>query len=1059
MLIPFSKRVSAYVLCISAAVVAVYAEQNAKDRIIVMPDAGRRMRLGEFYDARIDTVIPGRLWDMKGDFFDTYKYETPASHTSISFSNDESYSARTSLLGIDIEAAFRLVKGTVTIDIEGSFKYVTDDRSTNKSIKYAVAYRTRTKRETLDVFNGHMLAAANQRIFSGTDGCNDCKLATHFVSSITWGADVVASFESFYKDASEKFNMEIWLKGALELAGPTKINAEIEGRLNITDLDNDYASKTNVNIIGDLRMDREIPTTPREAIDFFKSLPELTDTKSPSTLLDNGGNGVPMSITLTPLSWIDSKAAKLKRRIKNDTLVKLINIYDSLEDSAAYIHDILNIEYAGFTYWKKSVDAYYKNFEVYRAQLVLEIFAATKTYITGDGGVNAITNIETKYWSTTNIYNRDAIVVECQERQNTIINLMALVSRFEELRITFAEDLSDFYAPTFDSSYDRVYALVVVGMNPSYSRDSITKIREFTDLAKSRLMKNEDGDNDEKYDEMYTHCVKKQVGETNKCTEFEKFVVIHFDSHCSDMCDSRFCPSTYEKDMCPITAKKRSCDYSPAEEKKFGCVANRHSGMCWVNKNGEPVKWNTPNAKMHSDHDIDNMDRPLSDCWCSCPRTQIMQFEQNGNPERLEKHMPKVPKQPTISSVMDYTENHMEDFGNNQVIKLEMLTPDKLTRSWKVFVEHVVPQEMDNGEVHFAVKEKKVYTTNKKSQIILRKLSAGQTYQVSVAGMNQVGEGRPSEKKEVTIQHRMVDLHVSEDDPAGTPATDFKSLEIQSWLKMFVQMRLSTKISGEISRVTIDYLSNNANNEAVVDETEYSDAYEGIVDITPELNDDGTASCSIEPLWLDDDAEMEIRVWDDTDLLVAKNVITFKAPTIDYCSSNDCRGKYTIIPARFEQKSCPTFMGIDELNKEECLNAAGFKPTDGLQDKQDDNIPKGCTIYVENGVDSKLFYNDIPGGKGNPAYKNVCKKKSLKLPKNKEKCEPRFADVSKEDCAGSSIPFGGEFQGGQMIDVTATYAPPGCSIQGNWYIHWNQNEKGENDGGYSPICRIKVDGE
>ena len=57
------------------------------------------------------------------------------------------------------------------------------------------------------VFNENMLSASNQRIFSGTDDCDECKLATHFVISITWGADVVASFESFYKDASEKYNI------------------------------------------------------------------------------------------------------------------------------------------------------------------------------------------------------------------------------------------------------------------------------------------------------------------------------------------------------------------------------------------------------------------------------------------------------------------------------------------------------------------------------------------------------------------------------------------------------------------------------------------------------------------------------------------------------------------------------------------------------------------------------------------------------------------------------------------------------------------------------------
>ena len=71
---------------------------------------------------------------------------------------------------------------------------------------------------------------------------------------------------------------------------------------------------------------------------------------------------------------------------KNDILVKLIKIYDGLEESTEYIRDILTLEYGGFTFWKKSVDAYYKHFDVYRAHLMLYIFTATNAYIMGKVG-------------------------------------------------------------------------------------------------------------------------------------------------------------------------------------------------------------------------------------------------------------------------------------------------------------------------------------------------------------------------------------------------------------------------------------------------------------------------------------------------------------------------------------------------------------------------------------------------------------------------------------------------------------------------------------------------
>ena len=37
----------------------------------------------------------------------------------------------------------------------------------------------------------------------------------------------------------------------------------------------------------------------------------------------------------------------------------------------------------------------------------------------------------------------------------------------------FASSVSDFFAPTFDAHYDRVYGLVLVGLDPGVDRDGI----------------------------------------------------------------------------------------------------------------------------------------------------------------------------------------------------------------------------------------------------------------------------------------------------------------------------------------------------------------------------------------------------------------------------------------------------------------------------------------------------------------------------------------------------------------------------------------------------------
>jgi len=50
-----------YLISLYLFIVATAANDDATDEILVIPDAGRSMGLGEFFDARINTVVPGRL--------------------------------------------------------------------------------------------------------------------------------------------------------------------------------------------------------------------------------------------------------------------------------------------------------------------------------------------------------------------------------------------------------------------------------------------------------------------------------------------------------------------------------------------------------------------------------------------------------------------------------------------------------------------------------------------------------------------------------------------------------------------------------------------------------------------------------------------------------------------------------------------------------------------------------------------------------------------------------------------------------------------------------------
>jgi len=820
--------------------------EETKDTVLVIPDAGRRMRLGELYDARIETPIPGRLFDTI--IYKRLNYESPASSTEIDFNADSSLSSRLDFLDVNVEAKFKYARAGITLKIDGSFAYLSDKKKSTKSVKYAARYSHRTKRESLDVFNDNMMSKINQRVFD-----DDAKFATHFVSSITWGADAFISFENFYTNEDEKENIEVALSGMLNMKA-RGIKASVDGTLNITEANDEVYEKTDITLYGDLRMDREIPHTPQEAMKFISDLPNLTD-----TLLEDNGIGVPMEITLTPLTWIDSKAAKLARRIESDTLERLLKIYDTLEESETRILDALALPYDGFTVWNSNMDDYYKEFKDYQVKLSIQINNATTAFLSDEyPDINVFESIETAYYNSNNIFNLMSVLEEIEEREDELKNLLAIQSQFDDAGIIFAEHLKDFYAPTFDSSFDHVYGLVLVGLDPHLRRNSMSLIRDFVDLAAAHKLDKTSANVN--IDPKISHCQIKVIGDKEECVHKEAFVAIHFDSYCGDICDPDFC-----------------MDKDPP-----------HVGKCGIDLSAA----------------ITNTDNPLGDCWCNDPTTQILQFVENGNPVRLDKDLPRVPKQPVIDKVEDEGEDKMEPFGKNQDIELHIGNIDESTRNWKVTVEFTEANEQGDGNVDFLINQRVIYTRSNLGRVVIRSLWAGQLYDIYVAGNNAVGLGRKSVVKKVQVGHRMVDITLTVG--GGDPIVN--TLTIPSWLESIkLDLTMSVTTTSEIMTVT---LHESISEEDSVDNWDLNDYPDKKAEClllqyqqnpeqdpqnpeqdpqNPEQDQQNPdVSCSfgkMEGLNFANgsNSKMELRVWDERDLLLAKNILNVLAPSAVNC--------------------------------------------------------------------------------------------------------------------------------------------------------------------------------
>jgi len=201
---------------------------------------------------------------------------------------------------------------------------------------------------------------------------------------------------------------------------------------------------------------------------------------------------------------------------------------------------------------------------------------------------------------------------------------------------------------------------------------------------------------------------------------------------------------------------------------------------------------------------------------------------------------------------------------------------------WKVTLDYSV-LTFENRVIRFVPHEKIIVTKTKQSRIIIRDLSAGQIYDVYVAGMNSVGEGKPSEMMTIQLGHRMVDIS-SNVQEGNSFSPIFQSHLFPSWLSVNLNLMLSVG-STSISQVTIH------NNTSPLNSV---DLFKGdpnnMIDLYAKCSDPtnvtlSSASCTMSNhTTLMYDTDMELRIWDDSNLLLAKRKITILSPSHANCN-------------------------------------------------------------------------------------------------------------------------------------------------------------------------------
>ncbi|XP_029942959.1 uncharacterized protein LOC115385019 [Salarias fasciatus] len=255
---------------------------------------GRPFGLGMLYDCRQDSLVPGMtLWDR--DDLEKDTRERPKPNSDFEIVASESIEDKSSALNVQASLKASFLGGL--IEVEGSAKYLNDQRTSSNQARVTLKYKTTTKFQELSMNHLGRGNVKHPYVFEkGT--------ATHVVTGILYGAQAFFVFDREVSQTENHQDVQGNLKVVIKKIPLLAI--EGEGSLKMEDKDKANVDRFSCKFHGDFCL-QNTPTSFQDAIEVYRSLPKL--------LGANGENAVPLKVWLLPLTSLDSAAAKLVRQI------------------------------------------------------------------------------------------------------------------------------------------------------------------------------------------------------------------------------------------------------------------------------------------------------------------------------------------------------------------------------------------------------------------------------------------------------------------------------------------------------------------------------------------------------------------------------------------------------------------------------------------------------------------------------------------------------------------------------------------------------------------------
>ncbi|XP_062392824.1 uncharacterized protein LOC134080409 [Sardina pilchardus] len=278
---------------------------------MVVAALGRPFGLGMLYDCRRDLLVPGlTMWDHND--LEKCIRKIPKHDSSFDIVATESIEDKSSALNLETSLRASFLSGLV--QVQGSAKYLNDERTSKNQARVTLTYKTTTQFQELSMNHLGSDNIKHQNVL-------DKNIATHVVTGIQYGAQAFFIFDR--EVCEEENNQDIQGNMKVMINKIPRLSVEGEGTLKMEDKDKVNVAKFSCKFHGDFCLEKN-PVSFQDAVEVYQSLPTL--------LGANRENAVPMMVWLLPLASLVSSAAKLVRQISIGLVQEAQNVLQDFSE-------------------------------------------------------------------------------------------------------------------------------------------------------------------------------------------------------------------------------------------------------------------------------------------------------------------------------------------------------------------------------------------------------------------------------------------------------------------------------------------------------------------------------------------------------------------------------------------------------------------------------------------------------------------------------------------------------------------------------------------------------